>query len=283
MYRYINGEYAYELINNWAFIIAPLCSLFLIRSKVKAPNIFARYFGEVASRKSEQLGKRVFIFILILELYLSARQVLSTPILNKPFGDLVGTGANYFGSLFTIPIVILVLSLIFVVNPLKNSDIYTMILPIFLSIVKLACFCNGCCWGIEWEHSFYYNQHPYHRGLQVPVQAMEMFCALGIFVFLLIYRKKAKPGKLLPMYIILYSVTRFPIEFLSAAHKRVIGPFNTYHLLCVAGVIYGLIMLVIVTFFGEKITALYEKLDQRIDAKIAQRKTKKTSYNKKSK
>ena len=208
-----------------------------------------------------------FVFITILELYLSSRQLLSTSRLNERFGDLMGTGYNYFGSLFTMAIVILLLSIVFVVDPLKNADILTMIAPISLFIVRIACFCNGCCWGVEWEYGLY-NHSPYHPGRQVPVQAIEAFFVMAIFIFLLIYRKKAKPGTIFPLYMILYSATRFPIEFFSAASEKVYGSFNAYHFLCIAGVVYGFIMLLIVRLFGEKISNAFENLHKNIEEQM---------------
>lgn len=268
MYRFINGQPAYDLFNNSAFSITLFCCLFFLGAKLKLPGIFARSFEKLAPNKSKVLGKLVFVLLVALEFYISARQVLSTSVGTGILGNLLNTGANYFGIILLLPIATLAVSTVFVVDPLKNSDILTMLYPIFLVIIKLACFFNGCCWGIPWEYGPY-NYHYLHPGKQVPVQALEILCAVVIFVFLLIYRRKAKPGKLLPMYTILYSATRFPIEFLSGAHEKIVGPFNTYHFLCIAGILYGIIMLLIVKYLGEKISAFYEKLYQKIDSKIA--------------
>jgi signal transduction histidine kinase len=74
---------------------------------------------------------------------------------------------------------------------------------------------------------------------------------------------------------ILYSATRFPVEFLSAAHEKVLGPFNTYHFLCIAGIIIGLAMLLIVKRFGEKIAEIYEKPHEKFALKMAQKEEQK--------
>ena len=165
-------------------------------------------------------------------------------------------------------IMILLVSIVFLVNPLKNADIIIMTAPIFLFLVRTACYCNGCCWGVEWEYGPY-NHSPYHPGRQVPVQAIEAFFVMLIFIFLLIYRKKAKPGTLYPLYMILYSATRFPIEFFSAASEKIYGPFNAYHFLCIAGVVFGIIMLLIVKFFGEKISDAFDNLHKNIEEQLA--------------
>ena len=264
MYRYIGEQIAYNFFNGWAFTVATLCCLFFIKDKLKAPSIYAKALYNAASQRSVKLGKVLFVLFSAVEMYLCSRHVMTTPTLNERFGDLVGTGFNYFGCLFAMIAVIMILSIVFVVDPLKNFDVQVMAAPIFLFVVKIACFCHGCCWGIPWEYGLY-NHHPDHPGYQVPVPALEAICALAIFVFLVIYRKKAKPGRLFPLYMILYCATRFPIEFLSAAHEKVIGPFNTYHILCAIGMGVGLIMLLIVNLFGEKISGIFENMHNKLD------------------
>ena len=75
----------------------------------------------------------------------------------------------------------------------------------------------------------------------------------------------------------MYSVTRFPIEFLSEAHQKIWGPFNTYHFLCIAGVVYGLIIWFIVNQLGENISAFFDRQHEKIDARLAVVKPKKMS------
>ena len=93
--------------------------------------------------------------------------------------------------------------------------------------------------------------------------------ANAIIFFLFFIRKKTKPGQLYPAYLIAYSATRFPVEFLSEAHEKILGPFNTYHFLCIAGVVIGLLMLLIVKFFGEKLYAFFEKPHEKFEAKVS--------------
>ena len=151
---------------------------------------------------------------------------------------------------------------------MKQMDIVAPLLPLRLVFLKIACYFNGCCWGIPWEYGPY-NHHYDHPGNQVPVQAIEAFWAFSIFVFLLIYRKKAKPGTIYPMYIILYSATRFCSEFFRR-EENVLWIFKRYHLLCLAGVTIGLVLLFIVKIWGNKIQNLFEKPHKNLDLKIAQ-------------
>ena len=149
----------------------------------------------------------------------------------------------------------------------------TLLIPIQLVFLKLACFLNGCCWGIPWEHGLY-NHHPHHPGKQVPVQAIEVLFALVIFIFLLWYRRKAKAGTIFPMFMILYSFTRFFSEFVTAAYPDIIGPFNMYQILCAIGFVIGLLLFFIVTKFGDKISDFFERLPNKLQAGMARKNEK---------
>ena len=263
MHQYIDGQWAYNYVNGLANYILFISSLFFFKPKSRAIHIINTFFTF-----NGVLGNLVKVIFVSLEaLFLAYALNLST-FMNVSFGELVGTGANYFATLLVAPVFWCVASLILVANPIKQIDVATMFAPIYLIFVTIACCCQGCCWGIEWKYGLY-NHHPHHPGTQVPVQAIEAFLALAIFIFLLVYRRKAKMGTMYPMYLILYSATRFPVEFLSAAHEKVIGSFNTYHFLCIIGVVIGILMLLFVKYFGEKFNTFFEIPHKKLDAKIA--------------
>lgn len=175
--------------------------------------------------------------------------------LNRILGDALGTGANYFGAFFIVPILWVFLSVNYGANPLEQLDFVSTCLPFYLIFVKLSCFTAGCCSGIAWEHGMYNitdNQH------QVPVQLIEAFWGLLILVILTQYRKKAKTGTVFPMYAILYSSTRFISEFLRS-EENVFGPLKLYHILCLIGIVYGIIFWIVVAKYRDRVNAYYDK------------------------
>lgn len=76
------------------------------------------------------------------------------------------------------------------------------------------------------------------------------------------------------MYMITYSATRFFVEFVKAAHPNVLGPLNMYHLMCMTGIIIGLLLLLVVKLYGDTIYAFFEKPHINLKMKIAQREEK---------
>lgn len=266
MYRFFGEQDAYSLFNTIAVIATILISLLFVKYKTNELGLYSQHAVLYTSKKAPLLGTILKYFLAFIELSLLTTVTLIMVNFNYPFGDLVGTGANYFGGLFACGILGIVCSVIIMANPLKQMDIATLLLPMRLFFLKVACYLNGCCWGIEWEHGPY-NNHYHHPGNQVPVQAIEAGLAIAILIFLLVYRKKAKPGTLYPMYMILYSATRFFVEFFSAAHEKILGPFNTYHFLCIAGVAIGIIMLIINHFFGDKMMTFFDKPHKKLEEK----------------
>lgn len=192
---------------------------------------------------------------LILEIVIMAALIQNNGVFNSSFGKLVGTGANYFALLFVNGAIYILYCCIVGINPLKQLDWATPSYPLALIFVKFACFAAGCCYGIEWEHGLYsYRNEKY----EFPVQLIELFWALAIFIFMMLYKKKAKTGTLFPIYLILYSSTRFFSEFLRR-EDNVLGILKVYHILCIIGVVVGVIGLIIVNKYGSIINAHFEK------------------------
>lgn len=273
MYRFIGEQTAYSYFNSLAITLTFILCLFFYKSKRNSISLFSRYAIYGVSKFSKILGIIVEIILVSVESLLVAGVLALSTNVNKPFGDLVGTGGNYFGLLSVVSIAVSAVSLVIVSNPLKQVDFASVLAPFMLIFVKTACFMNGCCWGIAWEHGFY-NSHPDHPGYQVPVQAIEAFWALAIFVFFLWYRKKAKPGTMFPMYLILYSATRFCSEFFRR-EENVLGPFKTYHLLCMAGFVIGLILFLIMRKYGERMSDFFDKPHKKFELRIAQKEEQK--------
>lgn len=268
MYRFIGEQDAYSFFNYMSSYAVYVATIFFFFFKRKSLGMFSRYISNLVSQFNNKLGNVVELVFAFLETYMISYLVEYASAYNRLFGSIVGTGANYFAEFIMILLFCTLSSILIVANPLKQLDISTLFAPIQLIFFKIACFCNGCCWGIPWEYGPY-NHNPHHPGNQVPVQAMEIVLVLAIFIFLLVYRKKAKPGTLFPMYMILYSCGRFFIEFFKADYPNVLGPLKTYHLLSLISIVIGLIMFLLISKYGEKVSDLHERICEKFNVKIA--------------
>ena len=263
------GMDQYTFWGKFGYYATIVSVIFYYHSKSNAMGVLSRAIVFYTSKFNKILGTGAKIFLACFESYLAVRVMdMAIGNFNRSFGDFTGTGANYFGMLLTILFLWILLSLLLLVNPLKMLDISTMYLPFHLIFIKLSCFCTGCCHGIPWEHGLY-NANPNYLGYQVPVQLIEAFWGLLIFIFFLWYRKRAKTGTMFPIYLILYSATRFISEFFRP-EENVLGPLKMYHILCLVAIAYGAFHLAFLHYYGKTINETFDNLHRSLDDKFAQ-------------
>ncbi len=128
-------------------------------------------------------------------------------------------GLTIFGAIFTVPLFIFWLSRRRGENPFRLLDLYAFAAPWAISIGRLGCFLNGCCYGKPWDGPwaviFPNLTPPLPRH---PTQLYELIAMLitGI-LFLLILLRVLKEGKEIPRFfgwfLIAYSSVRFVVEF----------------------------------------------------------------------
>ncbi len=273
MYRYFGEQPAYDVFNMIAYYVLLVSCLFYYRIKKPALGAGAKSIIHFASRYNTTLCKIITVVLVSVESLILALTLNRATYYNFTFGTLVGTGANYFATLICAPIYWFFISLLLISNPLKQIDVATLFTGPYLFFIKLACFFNGCCGGIPWEYGPY-NHFWGNPGRQVPVQAIEAILAIFIYVLLMIYRKKAKPGTMYPMYLILYCFTRFFSEFFRH-EENVLGPLKIYHLFCIGGFVIGLILFLIMIKYGEKLSDFFDRAPLKIEQKIALREEQK--------
>lgn len=105
----------------------------------------------------------------------------------------------------------------------RTADAFAPGIALGQAIGRQGCFAAGCCWGkpthLPWGVRFSALGHQI-TGVPVdvdihPTQLYESFAALAIFFFLLwMHKRKRFNGQVILCYAVLYSITRFSIEFL---------------------------------------------------------------------
>ena len=169
--------------------------------------------------------------------------------LNTQFGNWFTNGnKNYFGTLLAWFISFAIVPVIFKISPYRTLDLFSAGLPLQLMIAKIACSCWGCCWGKQMDNSFYYNHNT--SRYEVPVQIVEALVAFLLFIYL-IYKKKRmwnpqKEGSIFPLYLILYSISRFITEFLRSDLPNVWGKLDAYQVLSIIFMLFGVLLLCLV-------------------------------------
>lgn len=261
MYRVLGSTdiLMYDLLGIFGFFAVLVYNFSMFRYKRNLLSNSSLTIIKIASKKNKNNLFSKANFWTVIEIFLiSCVQHLPIIFLNSKFGSLMETGTNYFGLLFFIPLFLLLLYYAISINPFKQTDLIAPAYPLALIFIKLACFCNGCCQGFEceWGLTNYYNMSDPKK--EFPAQLLEAGLAFAIFIFLLLYRKKAKEGTLFPIYVIVYSGTRFFSEF-TRNDPNVLGILKTYHIFCIIGVIVGIVELILVLKFSEKITPIFDR------------------------
>lgn len=75
-------------------------------------------------------------------------------------------------------------------------------LPLGYGFGRIGCWFAGCCYGF-----------PFHGG-HFPTQLLDAAVSFGVCAVLALYSKTARPGKTLLLYLRIYAIQRFLIEFL---------------------------------------------------------------------
>lgn len=105
-----------------------------------------------------------------------------------------------------------------------TTDCAAPSIALFHGFGRIGCFLGGCCYGIEWEHGITYTNSLIESANGVarfPVQLCEAGFEFALFAVLsaLLYKDKFK-GKLLALYLLIYPVGRFLLEFLRGDEYR---------------------------------------------------------------
>lgn len=194
----------------------------------------------------QKSAKRRILVSLVEILLIAGVAFVLFKILNPAFGDWFTQGnANYYGSLAAWFVVVTAFSFLFRADIFKTHDLFTPALPLQLVFAKIACFFTGCCHGFEMSDSLYVN--PSSGIHEFPVQIIESIVALLLFALLLIYQKKNRlTGSLFPIYLILYSFSRFLTEFMRGDLPNIIGPFDAYQIISIISFSFGFLLYFIV-------------------------------------
>ena len=94
----------------------------------------------------------------------------------------------------------------------STGDLFALALPAGEAVGRIGCFLNGCCYGVPTHVPWAVYQH---GALRHPTQLYSSAVALGTFVLLWVIRDRLpRPGDLFRLYLVLFGVSRFGLEFL---------------------------------------------------------------------
>ena len=116
-------------------------------------------------------------------------------------------------------------------------DVMALCLPLLFSCVRLGCFFGGCChglsssWGVCYPDTIFHSHagcRPSREGHNpqarvIPTQLIESAVHIVLFIALYCIDQSgvfSRTGLLLPLYLMLYSIVRFVLDFWRRASVR---------------------------------------------------------------
>lgn len=135
----------------------------------------------------------------------------------------------------------------------KNNflDIYAVLTPLFHIFGRIGCFLAGCCYGIESDFGFTVHNNHLNPSIndvnRLPVPLIEAACNLLIFLFILyLFKKDKMRDKLIYVYMIIYPVVRFTLEFFRGDEYRgFLFVLSTSQWISIILFVFSIVMLII--------------------------------------
>lgn len=120
---------------------------------------------------------------------------------------------------------------------------------------RIGCFFAGCCYGREtdaWYGIAFHNSLQAPNGIKlIPTQLISSAGDFLICTILLLYAKKEpERGRVGAMYLMLYGIGRFLVEFLRNDYRGSIGIFSTSQAISVGIVAIGAVVYAVMPRFG---------------------------------
>lgn len=149
---------------------------------------------------SASAGAKLIIGIWQPEIFLSFNKFAASGL--SFHGGLIGgiLGAILYGILAKLPVI-------------KLFDLAAPSISLAYGITRIGCFLNGCCRGIS-TNLFFGVKFPDSATIVHPTQLYSSLASFLICIVLLLYEKRKRfEGEVFLLYLLLYSIYRFIVEF----------------------------------------------------------------------
>lgn len=132
-------------------------------------------------------------------------------------------------------------------NVIEMIDMTVPGLAIAQGFGRIGCFLAGCCYGAETTSPIgveFPKNSLAPAGIHVhPTQIYSSIFDFLLGLFLLYYSKKErKNGKVMGLYLIIYSIGRFLVEFLRADQRGNVGVLSTSQFIAIFTLVLGIII-----------------------------------------
>ncbi|MBR6159641.1 MAG: prolipoprotein diacylglyceryl transferase [Lachnospiraceae bacterium] len=190
--------------------------------------------------------------------------------LADPLSVLGSEGFAVYGGIITGIATIFVYCRIKKLSFLEYIDLFGVVVPLNQALGRVGCLLAGCCYGKRTESAF---SLVFPEGCSAPPHVKliptQPIMAVGNFIFFIIIaavylsscpkkdtgeepKHKYIPGMAFSLYLILYSVGRFLIEFLRDDERGWVGALSTSQFIAIFTLAFGIILMYVLKRIPEK-------------------------------
>ncbi|MEN6316477.1 MAG: prolipoprotein diacylglyceryl transferase [Clostridiaceae bacterium] len=218
--------------------IGILCALVIAGKRAKKKGLDADFVYSLG------IVSLVFGFIGAKLLYCI---VEINAFLNDPMRILSGSGFVLYGGIIGGILAAMIYCKFKRVSFLQYFDLTVPSVALAQGFGRIGCFLAGCCYGRETDSAIgivFHNSPIAPNGVKlIPTQLFSSAGDFLIAVVLLVYaRKDRKTGKVGALYLILYSMGRFIIEFFRNDYRGSIGILSTSQFISLIILVIGSLM-----------------------------------------
>ena len=126
----------------------------------------------------------------------------------------------------------------------RTLDLIVPFVALAQAIGRIGCLLNGCCFGKHADFGLYFSVH---QEILIPTQLYSTLLLLVIYIILrLLQDSPHRDGQVFYVYLLLYALKRFFIEFLRADSPAVLLGLTLFQLLSIAVFFVSAVSLVII-------------------------------------
>lgn len=225
--------------------IGVLCALLVATKRAKNNDLDANivYGLGIVALVSGFIGAKLLYCIVEI-----------TSLLNNPMRILSGSGFVVYGGIIGGILAVMIYCKLKRVSFLQYFDLTMPSVALAQGFGRIGCFLAGCCYGSETDCAVgivFHNSSFAPNGVKlIPTQLFSSAGSFLIAIVLIMYAKKGRnAGKVGALYLILYSIGRFIIEFFRNDYRGSLGVLSTSQVISLIILAIGIVM-----FFLNKMT-----------------------------
>lgn len=127
-------------------------------------------------------------------------------------------GFVFYGGLYGAVLSVVLYARAVKVSVQKLLNILLPVIPLIHCMGRVGCFCAGCCYGKPSDRWGVYFSRSEIAPTDVPLLPVQLYEAVGVLILFAVLAymgaKKADGKKMLAVYLLIYGILRFALEFM---------------------------------------------------------------------